>query len=555
MKRKAISQSTIITTAIVVGVACCAANAVSLTTARQAQGDLIHAYDQRTEAIEALQTIRNSSAGLTRNVRYFVAYQDTKYLDMYWEEVNTTKSQEKALAKLTTLGVPADDLALMQQASALSGTLVQTETIAMRLALEAMDVPSSQMPATVAQTRLEPSLQQLSAEEKIAKAKDLVTNEAYDSEVSKIMAPIKEFQRRVMASKQNAVDQRQHSATIAGWSAVGAAVLMLVALIGSLLVIQRFMGSVVQRFTQQLDSRDPKDLRFRLAPRGVTETRGLAQSFNYQTEQVALLINTIRTGACELTEASTRLAKIAANLKTRSHTTQDQAISALQSTNVVGDNVSSVSFSSVQLGMAIGEVAEATTVVSQVAATAVEDSQSTQCRVQRLAESSQFISDVAHKISAVAGQINLLVLNAAIEATHVPEARSEVVTVADDVKELTEQTSVAAEDIAARVASIQQDAQAATLALSSIAQVIDRLSAGHSSVASTMEQQRVMTREISEAVSTAVTGINRIAADIDVVTQSAESTSQDAQSTQDAAEELGQMAQQFNDLVVHYTTD
>ena len=144
-------------------------------------------------------------------------------------------------------------------------------------------------------------------------------------------------------------------------------------------------------------------------------------------------------------------------------------------------------------------------------------------RVTSLEEASSQIGDIVTSIGEIAAQTNLLALNATIEAARAGEAGKGFAVVAAEVKNLSQQTAKATDDIRQRIERLQQEMSGITSAMSKgvdavevgrqavatagsgmntvaeqITQVRDRMG----EISSILTQQSAATGEIAEGVST-----------------------------------------------------
>lgn len=109
--------------------------------------------------------------------------------------------------------------------------------------------------------------------------------------------------------------------------------------------------------------------------------------------------------------------------------------------------------------------------------------------VHSLNASTDEIDQVVRTIHTIAGQTNMLALNAGIEAARAGEAGKGFAVVAMEVKELARATAGATDEVDAKVGAIRADAGGATRELTGVRDSVERV---HDIIGSLDEQSRAV---------------------------------------------------------------
>ncbi|MFJ9989919.1 methyl-accepting chemotaxis protein [Pseudomonas putida] len=189
----------------------------------------------------------------------------------------------------------------------------------------------------------------------------------------------------------------------------------------------------------------------------------------------------------------------------------------------------------------------------------VEDVTGTSSEIEQLATSANEISRVLDVIGSIAGQTNLLALNAAIEAARAGEAGRGFAVVADEVRALAHRTQQSTAEIEQMIGGIQtgteravgsmhssqgrasgtlEIAQAAGQALELIAEAIAAINQRNLVIASASEEQAQVAREVDRNL------VN--------IRDLAMQTSAGANQTSAAAQDLSRLAVELNGMVAQF---
>lgn len=189
----------------------------------------------------------------------------------------------------------------------------------------------------------------------------------------------------------------------------------------------------------------------------------------------------------------------------------------------------------------------------------VDDVSGTSTEIEQLATSANEISRVLDVIGAIAGQTNLLALNAAIEAARAGEAGRGFAVVADEVRALAHRTQESTAEIEQMIAGIQNGteravtamhssrsrangtlevAQSAGEALEVIAEAIASINQRNLVIASASEEQAQVAREVDRNL------VN--------IRDLSMQTSAGANQTSAAAQDLSRLAVDLNGMVAQF---
>ena len=301
--------------------------------------------------------------------------------------------------------------------------------------------------------------------------------------------------------------------------------------------------------------------------RDVTKETEQEEALVRERDTLREMVKRLQSSAIQVTSSSAQI--LAASTQTAS-TTREQA----SAVNQITSTVQQIKVSAEQVAQRAQGVAESAVQATQVAkkgkqavSAAIGGMQDIEQKVQVIAENilalsekTQQIGDIIDTVSDIAGQSNILALNAAIEAAQAGEAGKGFRVVADEVRNLSEQSRQAAAQVKGILGDIQKATNLTVMAteqgtkgVNTGSELVSRMAETISELGQVVEISAQAAQQIVAGVEQQTIGLDQIAIGMNDINQAAQQSAAGAQQSQQAVQDLTQLAEQLKNAVAEYS--
>jgi methyl-accepting chemotaxis protein len=267
--------------------------------------------------------------------------------------------------------------------------------------------------------------------------------------------------------------------------------------------------------------------------------------------QIGSGIHALSSSSTELSASSGQMSDGSRNASEKAHSVAAAAeemsansVSVTTSMEQTTGHLGGISSSMEQMTATIGEIAGNSEKARHVTEEARQQATRITEQIHQLGQAAQAIGKVTETITEISSQTNLLALNATIEAARAGAAGKGFAVVANEIKELAQQTAAATEDIKGRITGVQSSASSGIAEIERISQVINDVSDIVTTIATAIEEQAAVTKDISRNIGEASSEVGNANIRVAEASQVSQAIAKDIAGVDGAARDMAEGSEQ-----------
>ncbi|MBQ6361078.1 MAG: EAL domain-containing protein [Lachnospiraceae bacterium] len=234
------------------------------------------ASDRYIAAQFAASNMESGSDYLTDRVRCFVVTGEVEYLDDFFEEVEVTRTRDRAVADLEELlgGKDKEAIGSLNAALQLSNELVDIEYRAMKLTLAAGDYRETDVPPAIEAVELTPEETALTPEEKKLRAQDMVFGNNYMHSKDRIRENVNECTQALIRNSRQELEAASARMSVFTNIQTMLTVVFLLTVLTMVIFINKQIRRPLTKMVELMRGQKP------MSPEGAEELRFVARTYN-----------------------------------------------------------------------------------------------------------------------------------------------------------------------------------------------------------------------------------------------------------------------------------
>ncbi len=204
--------------------------------------------------------------------------------------------------------------------------------------------------------------------------------------------------------------------------------------------------------------------------------------------------------ASQMQSGSGELTSYVTNVAASSEQISAGVKSSVSTIEQVSSKASTMATAAEEMSATINEIARNAETARSSSSGAVEQAKKASQKMENLGNNAQEIGKITSTIQDISNQINLLSLNASIEASSAGSAGKGFAVVAKEIKDLSKRTAKATMDIGAQIENMQNITVETASDISGIVKMIEDVNSTIVQIAAAAEEQSTATKEIVQNI-------------------------------------------------------